>query len=111
MRKLTDRVFARFGIEAVLLNQQGQQPLKVLFWSVNSKSWQNMKPRFGVLGQIPQGQYVCLLPRGTQVQTGDCVAVNENRYLVCRVEDYLDAKGTVYRWALCTMKGSEDNWM
>lgn len=111
MRKLTDRVFARFGIEAMLTSQQGQQRVKVLFWSVNSKSWQNMKPRYGVLGQIPQGQYVCLFPGETQVQAGDCVAVNEKRYLVCRVEDYLDDKGTVYRWALCTGKGSEADWV
>lgn len=111
MRKLTDRVFARFGMDATLHTQQGQQKLKVLFWSVNSKSWQNMKPRYGILGQIPQGQYICLLPGGTQAQTGDFVTVNGSNYLVCRVEDYLDARGPVYRWALCTMKGSEDTWM
>lgn len=106
MRRVTDRVFARFGMDAMLNGQQ----VKVLFWSVNSKSWQNMQPRYGVLGQIPRGQYVCLFPAGTAAQSGDCVSVNGQDYLVCRVEDYLDAKGPIYRWALCTGKGSEDTW-
>lgn len=108
MRKLTDRVFTRFGMDAML---NGQQRLKVLFWSVNSKSWQNMQPRYSVLGQIPRGQYICLFPGGTAVKSGDTLTVNEQDYVVCRVEDYLDANGPVYRWALCTMKGSEDTWM
>ncbi|MBR4972116.1 MAG: hypothetical protein IKY59_04000 [Oscillospiraceae bacterium] len=108
MKKLTDRVFARFGIEARL---NGQQRLKVLFWSVNRKSWQNMQLRYGILGQIPGGQYVCLFPGGTTVKCGDYVTVKEQDYLLCRVEDYLDAKGTVCRWALCTVKGGENTWM
>lgn len=111
MRKLVDRVFARFGIDAVLHGKQGTQGLKVLFWSVNSKAKQNMQPRYGVLGQIPGGQYVCLFPGVAQVESGDCVTVWRRDYLVCRVEDHLDANGPVCRWALCTGKGSADNWM
>lgn len=107
MRKVTDRVFSRFGVEALLNGQR----LKVLFWSVNSKSWQNMQPRYGVLGQLSGGQYVCLFPAGAEAKSGDCVTVNGKDYLVCRVEDYLDTKGPIYRWALCTEKGSENTWM
>ena len=110
MRKITDRVFARYGIDAVLNPSQEAADCKVFFWSVNSKSWQNMQSRYGVLGKAPSGRYVCLLPAETSVKEGDFVAVNGYVYQICRVEDYLDAKGLVCRWALCDMRGSEDNW-
>lgn len=111
MRKLTERVFARYGIDARLHASGEETAVKVLFWSVNSKSWQNMERRFGVLGQIPRGQYICLFPAGTAVEAEDYVSIGQWNYRICRVEDYLEAKGPVYRWALCTLRGSEDTWM
>jgi hypothetical protein len=110
MQKLMDRVFARYGTEAVLHTAKGRQEVKVLFESVNSKSWQNMQARYHALGRLPRGQYICRFPRWVAVQAGDTVTVNGVAYLVCRVEDMLAPGGCAFRWALCTGKGSEDTW-
>lgn len=110
MRTLTDRVFARYGIDATLETANGSVPVKVFFQSFNSKSWQSAERPQHPIGWIPKGQYVCLFPAGTAVTVGDYVTVNKVNYLVRRVEDMLDAAGPVYRWALCAMRGSEDTW-
>lgn len=110
MRKLINRVFARYGIDALLRPTLDDLQIKVLFWSVNSKSWQNMQKRFSVIGQTPRGQYVCLFSAETEVEVGDGVYIQGCSYEICRVETYLDNKGPVCRWALCTVRGGEDNW-
>ena len=110
MHKLMDRVFARYGTEAVLYTAKGQQKVRVFFESVNSKSRQNMEIRNHGLGRLPGGQYICRFPRATVVQMGDTVSVNGKQYQVCRVEDMLVGSGCAFRWALCTGKGSEDTW-
>lgn len=111
MRRLTDRVFARYGIDAVLETQDGDTNVKVFFQSFNSKSKQSIQRPLHPIGWIPQGQYVCLFPAGTAVAVGDWVRVNEQNYQVRRVEDMLDASGPIYRWSLCSRKGSEDTWV
>lgn len=110
MQKLMDRVFARYGTEAVLHTAKSRQQVKVFFESVNSKSWQNMKSRYHDLGRLPGGQYICRFPRTAAVQMGDTLSVNGRLYLICRVEDMLVNGNCTFRWALCTGKGSEDTW-
>lgn len=110
MQKLMDRVFARYGTEAVLQTANKTQSVRVFFESVNSKSWQNMQSRYHALGRLPRGQYICRFPRATKVQAGDTVRVNGAEYLICRVEDMRLSGGCVFRWALCTGKGSVDTW-
>lgn len=110
MRKLLERVFARYGTQAVLHTTAGKQNVQVFFESVNSKSWQNMEARYHVLGKLPKGQYICRFPAQTAVRAGDWVKVNGCNYAICRVEDMLGPGGCAYRWALCTRKGGEDTW-
>lgn len=110
MRKLLDRVFARYGTQAVLHTDSGEHGVQVFFESVNSKSWQNMEARHHVLGKLPRGQYICRFPAAAAVAAGDSLTVSGNDYLVCRVEDMLGPGGRAYRWALCTRKGGEDTW-
>ena len=110
MLKMMDRVFAHYGSDAVLYTAAGKQEVKVLFESVNSKSWQNMQSYHHPLGQLPRGQYICRFPRRVAVCAGDTVRVNGSDYVVCRVEDMLVRGDCAFRWALCTGKGSEDTW-
>ena len=110
MQKLMDRVFTRYGTEAILHIAGGKQSVQVFFESVNSKSWQNMEARHHVLGKLPKGQYICRFPAKTAVNIGDWVQLDERSYSVCRVEDMLGPGGCAYRWALCTRKGGADTW-
>lgn len=111
MRTLMDRVFARYGTDAMLHTSENSFAVKVFFQSFNSKSKQSIQRPQHPLGWIPQGQYVCLFPAGTAVAVGDYVTLNRLNYQVRRVEDMLGTTGPVYRWTLCTQKGSEDTWV
>lgn len=110
MRDLMDQVFARYGADAVITSEAGQQEVKVFFHSVNSRSWQNMERMFFPLGEIHRGQYICVLPIEAVTAAGDTVMVNGKSYKLRRVEEMFVKGESVYRWGLCVEKGGDDNW-
>ncbi len=110
MRKTIGRIFERYGTDAVIGSGENARAVKAFFQNVRSKSQQNMQATSHPLGFVPGGQYVCMLPVGTAVEAGDTLTVAEKEYVVCRVEDVPVCPEPVYRWALCTGKGSEEAW-
>lgn len=110
MRTLFDRVFERFGTEAVLSSRAGARTAKVFFHSVNSRSWQNMERVFFPLGEIPRGQYICVLPIGAQAKAGETVTLLGRAYKLRRVEEMFVRDERVYCWGLCVEKGGDDDW-
>lgn len=110
MRKLMDGVFERYGMPATIHTAAGDQQLKVFFHSVNSSSWQNMERQFSPLGEVPRGQYICVLPVHAVAEPEDTMTVGGRQYLFRRIEEMVMFTGAVYRWALCVEKGSEDTW-
>ena len=110
MRRLIERVFARYGTEAVLQTAEATSTVKVFFQSVNSKSWQNMETVLHPLGYLPGGQYVCMFPAETAAAAGDVLTVAGAEYRVCRVADMPVCEKPLYRWAICTGKGGEEAW-
>jgi len=110
MHNLMDGVFARYGMDGVITSAAESRKVKLFFHAVNSRSWQNMERMFSPLGEIPRGQYLCLLPASAAVAAGDTVAVNGGEYRFCRVEPMATSEGTVYHWSLCVEKGGVDDW-
>lgn len=110
MRRMIERVFARYGTDATVQTGETLAQVKVFFQSVNSKSWQNMEAAFHPLGAVPGGQYVCMLPAAAAVEKGSTLTVAEKDYTVCRVETMPIDEAPVYQWAICTGKGSEEAW-
>lgn len=110
MKKLMDGILARYGVAATLQNAAGEQDIKVFFHSVNSSSWQNMERVFMPLGEVPRGQYLCVLPAGTAAEPEDTLTVDGRAYLLRKVEKMALFTGPLYCWALCVEKGSEDSW-
>ena len=110
MKKRMDGVLSRYGMPATLQTAEGEQKLKVFFYSINSNSWQNMQRQFAPLGEVPRGQYICVLPADAMAEPEDTLIVADRAYLLRRIEDMAMFTGAVYRWALCVEKGSEDTW-
>lgn len=106
MHQMFDSLFARYG---TTLSVAGVS-VRGFFYSVNSRSWQNMEQMVGPLGEIPRGQYICILPAAVTVTAGDTVAVGQTSYRICRAEDMRVGDGVVYHWCLCVQKGGEDLW-
>lgn len=111
MRKLMDTAFARYGTNAILENEAGAQSVKVFFHSINSTAWQNMERAFFPLGEIPRGQYICILPAHIPVAAEDTLRIADRAYLIRRAERMDLFSGPVYYWALCVEKGCEDAWV
>lgn len=106
MLKMFERLFWRYGTELRLKKSF----VKGFFFSVNSRSWQNMERIFGPLGEIPRGQYICVLPITASVTAGDHFSVGRKSYTIRRAEE-VRAKGeSIYYWCLCVEKGGEDTW-
>jgi hypothetical protein len=110
MRKMMDSALARYGTAAILQNAAGSQTVNVFFHSINSTSWQNMDREFSPLGEIPRGQYVCILPAHVQIAAEDTLLIGDRAYLVRKAEQMDLFSGPIYYWALCVEKGCEDAW-
>lgn len=106
MQRMFDRLFQRYGTQLRI----GKSFVSGFFFSVNSRSWQNMERIFGPLGEIPRGQYICVLPVAASVTAGDVVSVGRKSYTIRRAEDMLAKGQTMYRWCLCVEKGGNDIW-
>ena len=106
MRQVFDRLFARFGRSFLL----GENTITGFFYSVNSRSWQNMEQMVGPLGEIPRGQYICILPADVTVAAGDTVQVGQTAYRIRRAEAMWAGDEMVYHWCLCVEEGGEDQW-
>ena len=110
MEKLFKRFFRRYGTQLQLEDGQQVQTVFGIFFSVNSRSWQNMERAFVALGEIPRGQYICVLPADLAVQAGCTVWVEEKAYEIRRAEPVRAGNTAVYSWCLCVEKGGEDLW-
>lgn len=111
MLHLMEKVFASYGTDAVVVTPAGSQNTRVFCQSINSRSWVKTERSFSSLGEVPNRQYVCLLPAKTVIDAGDVIEIDGMSYLVRRVEDMHAPRGQVlYRWSLCVEKGREDTW-
>ena len=109
VRRFT-RLLRRYGTELLLRNGNQTRYVRGVLFSVNSRSWQNMERAFVSLGEIPRGQYICILPADTEVEAGCFVAVDGLVYEFRRVEPVRFGAKRVYLWCLCVEKGGEDIW-
>lgn len=110
MQALFNRLFARYGAELTLSDGENSQRVSGFFFSVNSRSWQNMERAFVALGEIPRGQYICILPVAVEVEAGDSVSISEKEYEIRRAEIVRSGATPVYYWCLCVEKGGTDQW-
>lgn len=110
MEQLFRRLFGRYGVEMTISDDGGSQRVSGVFFSVNSRSWQNMERAFVSLGEIPRGQYICILPASVTVAAGNTVGMDGKQYEIRRAEIVRAGAVPVYYWCLCVEKGGEDLW-
>lgn len=110
MKKRMDGILRRYGTAATLRTGAGERSVHVFFHSVNSSSWQNMERVFAPLGEVPRGQYICVLPADAAAAPEDTLVVSGREYLLRKVERMDLFTGPMYCWALCVEKGGEDSW-
>lgn len=105
METWVDRLMSHFGQSAELIIGDKRTTVRVIFQSVNSRSWQNMEYVQSPLGRIPRGQYLCILPAGLKADEGSRLALQGKEYEIQKLENiYLGAE-VIYVWGLCVEKG------
>ena len=107
---MMDKVLQRYGVDARVEHEGGEETVRIFFQPSTSKSWQNMEPIRSPLGKIPGGQYLYIGPAGVEIRSGDRVTVAGKSYILRRAEVIMDASGPVYCWGLCVEKGGDDAW-
>lgn len=110
MQRLFRRFFSRYGTRLRVSNGSTVKLVYGIFFSVNSRSWQNMERAFVALGEIPRGQYICILPADVSVEAGNTVDREGTTYEIRRAEAVHAGADAVYRWCLCVERGGEDQW-
>ena len=110
MEALFRRLFGRYGVELSLSDGAEIQTVAGVFFSVNSRSWQNMERAFVSLGEVPRGQYICILPSSVRVAAGYSVSLDGETYEIRRAEIVRAGATPVYYWCLCVEKGGDDQW-
>ena len=106
MRYWMDRILERYGQPGTVFSGGGSRTVQLILQSVRSLSWQNMDHRHCPLGEIPRGQYICLLPADTAADEGDDLMVEGTEYTFRRVERMKTGEETIYLWCLCVEKGA-----
>ena len=104
MDKWMGAFIKRFGQQAVLYAAEQPNPVWVVLQAVQSRSWQNMEGAFSPLGQIPRGQYLCILPAGTPGGEGNILRLQGKCYEIRRLEPVYYGTQTAYLWGLCVEK-------
>ncbi len=106
MRRVIEDLLQRFGVDALVKGI----PTRIFLQFSNSKSWDSMNPIITPVGQIPGGQYLYIGPAEIAITADDEVTVAGTDYIIRRSEVYQTNEGPIYRWALCALKGGEDQW-
>ena len=104
MKRWMDGIFSKFGKPALLHTEAGKTLVSVILQSINSQSWQNTDHRYSVLGQVPRGQYIGMLPAGTAVAEGDRILLDGDTYEIRRLEKMRIGRQTAYLWSLCVKR-------
>ena len=110
MRRMIEKILNQYG-NAVTLSRDGEEyPVRALFQSVRSKSWQYLEGNYSPLGELPRGQYVYIGPVQPEAKEGDILIVEGKTYWLRRTELILGPEGPVYCWGMCVEKGGADTW-
>jgi hypothetical protein len=102
---MVEKIFRRYGSVMTLLAADGEEEFRGFLQHVNSQSRQRVRAEWTVLGEVPDGVYVLILPAALQVKTGDSVELAQERYTVYRLENAVYGDEVLYQWGLCVKEG------
>ena len=101
------QLLKQFGSPITLRRDGAEVEFRGFLQHSGSKSWQNMRGQYGVLGEVPGGQYVLILPAGIRAVPGDTVKVDVCQYTLRRIEQILYQDTVLYQWGLCVKKDGD----
>ena len=67
-------------------------------------------PEHSILGEIPQGRYVAMIPVEPEALKEDVLEQGGRRFIIRRVEKIWQGNEALYCWCLCEEEGEPDGW-
>lgn len=105
MLQMVEKIFRRYGSRMMLYTAAGEEEFLGFLQFVDSRSRQSVRQEWTVLGEVPDGVYVVILPAELQVLTGDRVELAQSLYRVYRLENAVYGDQVLYQWGLCAKEG------
>ena len=110
MRKLVDKLLRKYGTAMVLEQASGDTTVYGFPQNTATAARKYVIPEYTPLGEVPQGQYLMLLPLEPMPAKGEVLAQGDKRYEVRRVERVWYRDEAIYCWCLCQEEGGADQW-
>ena len=103
------QLLKQFGSPITLRRDGAEVEFRGFLQHSGSKSWQNMRGQYGVLGEVPGGQYVLIAPPEPALEPEDTLLMGGRSYVIRTLEPVLYGRQVLYQWGLCENKGGEDS--
>lgn len=102
------KVLEKYGNRIILRKNGEVTAFRGFLQHSASKSQQNMKREFSLLGEIPGGQYILLAPMEPSLAVGDVLEQGSLQVEIRKVETVMAMDRPLYQWGLCEKRGVED---
>lgn len=111
MAALIDRLLKRYGCDLTLVVSYSERyPFRGLLQHFDGHAWANMQKEYSLLGDIPRGRYVLLVPMEPALEVGSILMQGEKRLILRRIETVRIGDKPLYRWGLCAERTREATW-
>ncbi len=111
MAALIDRLLKRYGCDLTLVVSYNETySFRGLLQHFDSHTWANMQKEYSLLGDIPRGRYVLLVPMEPELEVGSILMQGEKRLILRRIETVRLGDKALYRWGLCAERTKEATW-
>lgn len=104
------QLLKQFGSPITLRRDGAEVEFRGFLQHSGSKSWQNMRGQYGVLGEVLGGQYVLIAPVQPGLEPGDTLMIGTKGYAIRTLEPMMLGTRVLYQWGLCENRGGEDEW-
>lgn len=110
MRTMVEKIMRKYGTPIVLYRNTEKITIYGFVQHTATTARKYALPEHSILGEIPQGRYVAMIPVDPLVCKDDVLEQDKRRYIIRRVEKIWRGKEPLYCWCLCEQEGEPDGW-
>ena len=101
------KILEKYGNRITLRKSGEATAFRGFLQHSGSKSRQNMKREFSLLGEVPGGQYILLAPTVPELAAGDVLEQGKLKVEIRKIETVMAMNQPLYQWGLCEKWGGE----
>ncbi len=111
MAGLIDWLLRRYGCDLYwIISTSEKRKFRGILQHFDSHTWTNMQKEFSLLGDIPMGRYVLLMPLEPALTVGSILMQGNKRLILRRIETVRVGDTPLYQWGLCAERTVNATW-